>query len=176
MSLFSSYDRTKDAKDRLWDMLGDHAIFMLATKTDAEETTPIRAQPMAGYPNRQENKIWFLAHRSGLKDDEIADSPQVCVTFCDLSKQHYASLSGRAEIHPDDTQRKKELWTVAAQAWFPEGPDDPDVILLCVDLDMAELWDGDANPIVVGLKMASAAASGEQMESGDNAKISFGSR
>jgi general stress protein 26 len=175
MSLFSSYDRTKNAKDRLWDMLGAHATFMLVTKTDADEATPIRARPMAGYPNRQEHKIWFLAHRAGLKDDEIAKSPQVCVTYCDLSKQHYASLSGRARIHDSATQRKKELWSVAAQAWFPEGPDDPDVLLLSVDLESAEFWDGDANPIVVGLKMARAAASGQSMEGGENAKLSFGS-
>lgn len=32
------------------------------------------------------------------------------------------------------------MWNQAVEAWFPDGPDTPDVVLLRVDSDSAEYW------------------------------------
>ena len=170
MTLFRQSDGKDCAVDRLWSLLGDHNTFMLTTHTDRGGSDRLRARPMAGYPRRDERRIWFLAHREGLKDDEIERNPHVGVTFADLSRQHYVSLSGNAGIE-DDVDRKRELWSIAAQAWFPNGPEDEEVILIRVDLDKAEIWDGEASSIVMGVKMASAVAEGEQVEAGTNETI-----
>jgi len=37
-----------------------------------------------------------------------------------------------------DEATAKELWNVFAQAWFPEGVDDPHLALLRVDIEQAE--------------------------------------
>jgi general stress protein 26 len=172
MSLFDRWSPRENAQDRLWNLLGDHNTFMLVTKTATQQHAALRARPMAGYPRRDEQRIWFLAHKDGLKDDEIKANPKVCVTFSDPSRQHFVSISGKASVE-HDLARKRDLWSVAAQAWFPDGPEDPNIILLGVELDEAEFWDGDPNPIVVGFKMARAAAEGRKMEAGDNKKVSF---
>lgn len=172
MSLFSQKSSQKDSQDRLWSLLGDHNTFMLVTKTSSRKSTPVRARPMAGYPRPDEHRIWFLAHKDGVKDDEIAMSPQVCVTLSDPSKQHFVSISGKASVE-HDMARKRDLWTVAAQAWFPDGPEDPNIVLLCVDVDKGEFWDGDPNPILVAFKMAQAVAEGSDVDLGENEKVSF---
>ncbi|MFN3172741.1 MAG: pyridoxamine 5'-phosphate oxidase family protein [Hyphomicrobiales bacterium] len=172
MSLFSQESPGKDNQDRLWSLLGDHNTFMLVTKSSARHSTPVRARPMAGYPRRDEQRIWFLAHKDGVKDDEIEMNSQVCVTLSDASKQHFVSIRGKASVK-HDLARKRDLWSVAAQAWFPDGPEDPNIVLLCVDVEKAEFWDGDPNPIIVAFKMARAVAEGRDVEVGEHGKVSF---
>lgn len=172
MSLFSQRSPLKDNQERLWSLLGDHNIFMLVTKSSERNSTPVRARPMAGYPRRDEQRIWFLAHKDGVKDDEIAVNPQVCVTLSDPSKQHFVSISGKASVE-HDLARKRDLWSIAAQAWFPDGPEDPNIVLLCVDVEKGEFWDGDPNPIIVAFKMARAVAEGNDVDLGEHEKVSF---
>lgn len=172
MFLFGSKKTANSAIDRLWQLLGDHGIFMLTTRSCPGDHEVLRSRPMAGYPSQQERRIWFLTDEKGMKDEEIAANDEVCITLSDPSNQHYVSLSGRASLHYD-VERKRQLWTVASQAWFPEGPEDPDVLLVCVDLDQAEFWDGDPNPVVVSLKIAKAAASGERVDVGENKKVNL---
>jgi general stress protein 26 len=172
MNLFQQSDGGENAADQLWSLLGDHNIFMLTTLTHGDRMPSMRARPMAGYPKRDEHRIWFLAHREGLKDNEIEQDSRVCVTLADADKQHFVSLTGHAAI-VDDVGRKQDLWTIAAQAWFPQGPHADDVLLIRVDLDDAEFWDGEANSIVLGVQMATAVAKGEQVEGGDNKKVSL---
>ena len=48
-------------------------------------------------------------------------------------------MAGRA-THVDDRALVKEMWNPVVEAWFPDGAEDPDVLLLRVDADSAEYW------------------------------------
>ena len=50
------------------------------------------------------------------------------------------SLTGQASV-VDDLATKRELWNTVVEAWFPDGPEDPDVVLVRVDATSAEYWD-----------------------------------
>jgi general stress protein 26 len=50
------------------------------------------------------------------------------------------SISGAARV-VDDLERKKAMWNTFVQAWFPDGPTDPDVALVGVVVAEAEYWD-----------------------------------
>ena len=57
--------------------------------------------------------------------------------------------------------KKKELWNPpAVQAWFPEGADSPQNVLLQVIPDHAEYWDSKSNKLVQLFTMAKALATG----------------
>ena len=68
--------------------------------------------------------IWFLTDRRGLKDDEVAFHPDVCLTFLYPEEKVYLSLTGRACVRAD-VSRARGLWNDEQQAWWPGGPDDP---------------------------------------------------
>ena len=51
----------------------------------------------------------------------------------------WLSVAGRATL-VDDRSMVREMWNPVVGAWFPEGPDDPDVLLLRVDAESAEYW------------------------------------
>lgn len=41
----------------------------------------------------------------------------------------------------DDGPRTRRLWKEPHKVWFPKGPDDPDLVLLSVEPEIAEFWD-----------------------------------
>ena len=48
-------------------------------------------------------------------------------------------MAGKAEV-VSDRQKIRARWNQAVEAWFPEGPDTPEVVLLHVDSDSTEYW------------------------------------
>jgi general stress protein 26 len=49
-----------------------------------------------------------------------------------------------------DRARAEELWNPFAEAWFPDGVDDPHLALLRVDVERAQYWE-DKKPKVLQL-------------------------
>jgi len=56
------------------------------------------------------------------------------------------------------------------EAWFSDGPDDPDVGLLKFTADSAEYWDSPGGRIASALSFVKSKITGEPLE-GDNAKV-----
>lgn len=158
----------QDGQDVVWDMLGSHATCMLVTRSGTE----LRARPMSALPDRCESALWFITGTAGEKDDEILANPSVCVTVSRPSENDFLSLTGEANI-AEDREKLRQLWNDAAQAFFPGGPDSPDVRLIRVDLVHGEYWDAPGNKIIVGLEMIQARVSGERPDFGENEKVRF---
>jgi len=131
-----------DAAQRIWDAFDQARYSMLVDRFGGG----LRARPMAHKVAREEGALWFVTPRDSAKVDEIARAPDVCVTVSDLLENRFASVSGRAELL-DDAGRKEALWTPASDAYFPDGPTDPNALLLRVALERGEFWDGPSAPI-----------------------------
>ena len=63
----------------------------------------------------------------------------------------------------EDKLKMMELWNPALKAWFPEGLNDPEMILLCVDVHSAELWDSPPSKVVQLVGFAKSILTGESM-------------
>ena len=61
------------------------------------------------------------------------------MSYADPAKQDFASVSGRGEI-VRDRERMQALWSPWVKVWFPKGLDDPNLALLCVQVESAEYW------------------------------------
>ena len=106
-----------------------------------------------------------------LKDPTITDilvNPQVNAAF--ESGKGYLSIAGNAEV-VHDRAKVDEYWNPAAEAWFPEGKDDPTVALIRVRPVSAEFWARDTPGVVAVFKMAKAAMTGGQPDVGDNRAV-----
>ena len=106
--------------NRIWRIIEQVGICMMTTCFEGG----LRARPLEARPDRDENIIWFLTDRRGLKDDEIQAHPEVCLTFVYPKEKVYLSVTGRAFVTTDSC-RAKELWNEEQQAWWPGGPADP---------------------------------------------------
>jgi general stress protein 26 len=151
---------------RAWDLMETIGFCLLVTR----KGEGFHGRPMTALVKTGERRIYFLSNRSSESAEEIASEFKVYLGFSDASSK-YVSLYGKAKVL-DDRSLVQKLWNTGAQAYFPEGPDSPDVIAICVEPEIAEYWDGPSGPIGM-VKIAFAAATGQVPDMGENAKMAI---
>jgi general stress protein 26 len=152
--------------NRVWRVIEKVSICMMTTRFEGG----LRARPLEVRPDRDENVIWFLTDRRGLKDDEVEAHPEVCLMFVYPTEKVYLSVTGRAFV-TNDLCQTKELWNERQRAWWPGGPSDANLLLLRVELDRAEMWDGPASSAVAAFEFAKARLTGTKPNLGENRKV-----
>jgi general stress protein 26 len=129
---------------------------MLVTHT---EDGNLRARPMAVADVEEHCTVWFLSlHESG-KVHELEVNSHVAVT-CQKGNDTYLSLTGHATLSRDRS-KIDSLWKEPYKVWFPQGKDDPDLVLIGVEPVEGEYWDqGGINKLKYLFEAAKAYASG----------------
>lgn len=155
-------------EDRIWSAVEAVRVCMMTTADGGR----LRARPMHAMAERDEGAIWFFTDVTDRKDDETRANPQACLAFAEPRDNLFVSLSGRVEL-VDDRAKARGLWSPAAKAYFPNGPDDPNLRLLRFVPERGEYWDGPSSAVVVAAKMAGAILGGTRPDLGDNEKVSF---
>lgn len=77
------------------------------------------------------------------KIEEARQHRRVGLTYARSEDNSYVALTGTAEVVVD-AKKAEELWDPSYRAWFPEGPNDPDLALIKVSVEMAEYWSAPA--------------------------------
>jgi general stress protein 26 len=157
-------------RDLVWREIGRIGTCMMVTLDGRD----VRARPMVGTADREENRVWFVAHRSDSRHHEIARDPRVCLAYADLVANTYLALQGTAEI-VDDRGRLRALWMPSLDQWFEGGPDDEDAVLVAFTPDVAEVWEEPNTDIVTALEMLTSAAADKRLI-GENRKVRMSRR
>jgi general stress protein 26 len=154
--------------EKLREMIKDIDLCMLTT---VDESDDLHSRPMSLNGDVDDNgNLWFFTSSNSHKASEIERNPNVNVSFIDTDEQHYISISGAAKL-VHDKQKIRELWKPVLKAWFPDGPDQPDVALLKVEVRKAEYWDTPSSTIAQAISFVSAIFTGKQVEMGENKKL-----
>lgn len=114
----------------------------------------LSSRPLAVQQMDSEGNLWFLVNDSSSLAEEIRASNKVNVTLTKPESSIYVSLSGSAELS-HDRGKLLELWGPSAYAYFPRGLDDPDLVILRVRIESAELWDSPSTKVVQAWKFNS---------------------
>jgi general stress protein 26 len=99
----------------------------------------LRARPMVVAQIDDNCDLWFITDEHSAKVHEIANDTRVHV-IGQKGRDSCASISGRAFL-VHDRARVRELWKTAYRVWFPQGVDDPSIVLVRVAGEEAEYWD-----------------------------------
>ncbi|MCR6641129.1 MAG: pyridoxamine 5'-phosphate oxidase family protein [Sporocytophaga sp.] len=121
----------------LHDMIKDIKIAMLTT---VESNGCIRSVPMTTMQTECEGLVWFFTNFDSQKVEDIRINNCINVTYSDIHKNIFVSVTGKAEVVKDPV-KMQELWKPVLTAYFPDGLEDPDLGLLKVSIDEAEYWD-----------------------------------
>lgn len=97
------------------------------------------SRPLATLQADEHGDLWFFTRGDSGKIDDISLHPQVNLAYADPSKNLYVSVVGRAQLLRDRA-KIEELWHPRAAAFFPGGKDDPELVLLKVEVESAEYW------------------------------------
>lgn len=156
----------QQAISRVWDIMEKIGVGMLTTRFDGG----LRARPLEPRPDRDEGVIYFVSDVRGGKDDEIEAAPDVCLVLIDPKDKAYLSISGHASVMRDDA-KAAAIWKKTDNIWWPDGPDDPNVRVLRLVPEKAELWDGPSNSAVAAFEFAKARITGAKPNLGENRKV-----
>ena len=157
------------AHEELWERIEGVRPAMMTT---VEPEGSLRARPMWTQGDRFDGSLWFFTGDDAPKLEELRSNPQVCLAYAAPDDDLYVSVSGRAEL-VHDREKIETLWNTFAEAWFPEGPDDPNLALLRVDVDKAQFWE-DKKPKVLQLaEVAVALVRDVPPKSGEERKLDF---
>ena len=148
-----------EGRHLLWQLIKDTKFAMFTTR---HYNGHLHSRPMTTQNSKvdEDDSLWFFMSK---KSDPVADfseEPTVNVTYANPSADSYVSVSGTAALVENDN-KKKQLFTPMAQAWFPGGPTDPDLALVQVKITHANYWDVKQSKIVQLYEMAKAAITGK---------------
>ncbi|WP_417451088.1 pyridoxamine 5'-phosphate oxidase family protein [Kordiimonas sp.] len=156
---------TRDQAQEIWDYIKGTKVAMITSHDEGM----LRARPMRHEQDEFDGVLWFFTAKSSDKVSEFASDDRVCVTYADPSSSTYVSLSGFVQFS-DDKALIDKFWNTEASAWFPEGKEDPNVMLMGVQVTQAEVWDSASNVMVKLYELAKAKLTGETPDMHDNRK------
>jgi general stress protein 26 len=152
---------------KLADLISETRIGMLTTE---EPDGTLRSRPLATLEMDSEGRLWFFTAMSSGKVEEIDLHRKVNLSYANVSKRDYVSISGHARLFRDQ-EKMQELWTPWVEPWFPNGVNDPDLGLLEVTVDEAEYWDAPASATQRLFRLAKALSTGATDKLAEHAKV-----
>ena len=109
---------------------------LLATMADGT----VHARVLQPFPPDRDFTVWLGTTRGSRKVEQLRRNPVATLAYEDDARGACAVLVGRAEIVEDVSERRgrfKPFW----RAFWPEGPEGPDFVLIRFRPDRIEVWD-----------------------------------
>lgn len=136
-----------------------------AMLTTVDETGAFVTRPMALQDTDFSGDLWFLSSRDSRKVAHLQANPHVGVSL--TSRDVWISVNGTAEV-VQDRDKANELWSTQMEGWFPQGPDDPSVVVIRVEGDTAEYWDTPGGLVASALSLAKVKTTGKRYAGNDH--------
>ena len=150
-------------------LVNDINICMFITINRAEHE---HTRPMATIEVEDDGTMWFFTDIRSVKVEEVTMDKLVHLTYAHPGKDSYMDVWGLANVVTDE-QQKKDKWNPIVKAWFPKGPEDPNIALLRVRPTEVYYWDSETGKMVQFLQMAASVVTGKRLQDAVEGKISI---
>ncbi|WP_186628939.1 pyridoxamine 5'-phosphate oxidase family protein [Rhodococcus sp. BP22] len=157
----SAEDRTAGV-EKVAGLMGESKLCMFTTHG---RDGHLLSRPMALQETEFDGDLWFFARNDSRKVMDVRANSSVNVAF--QSGTAWVSLSGSAEIVRDES-KKKDLWNQAAAAWFDNGPESEEVVLIKVEAEGAEYWSAPGSKVSTLIAYAKSRITGDKPDVGTN--------
>jgi len=156
----------EEAAKKFKKLVNDINVCMFITNKEKDEHT----RPMATIEVEDNGTLWFFTDIRSIKVEEVSVEKTVHLVYAHPGKESYVDVWGKANVITD---RKliKDKWKTIVKAWFPNGPDDPNLGLLKVTPSNIYYWDAETGKMVAFLKMAASVVTGKQLADGAEGKL-----
>ncbi|MGY3266243.1 general stress protein 26 [Lysobacter sp. HA35] len=112
-------------------------------------------------------RLWFFTEADSPKIGEIRRKKKVNVAYASKDSNVYVSVAGEARINRNRS-KIESLWSDAMKAFFPKGVNDPNLVLLEVEVRSAEYWTGPRTGIGKLLAFVAARVTKKEELMGEN--------
>jgi general stress protein 26 len=129
-----------DLASKFWNSLGSHGVMMVGlAHAQAAQPRPMTAQVLGGQP-----PIWFFTSKDNAMVRNLCLDQHATAIYVSKNHDLFASLRGRLILNPDRAMIER-LWGPFVAAWYPGGKDDPNLALLRLEPEEAEIWSNEAS-------------------------------
>lgn len=137
--------------------------------TTVDASHRLASRPMAVTHIDDDHRLWFFTSAGSEKVEDILGEGNVNLAF--VADKTWISVAGTAKVVTDE-QKKDELETMGAQAYFAEGAEDSEAVLLCVDPENAHYWEGPGKAAAL-VQLVKSSASKDTPNMGDSGSVTL---
>ena len=149
----------------MWEELSDvRAVMLGATGRNGH------MQPMAPNIDPESKRIWFYTNQN--TDLAKAATKGISANLCHIGndRDFHACLTGNLTT-PRDREIIETYWSKIVDAWFEDGKDDADLVLLCFTPENAHLWASTDSSLRFGWEIAKANVTDSKPDVGYSCEI-----
>lgn len=138
----------RELEHKFWNALKSDRTLMLGL--DGVEDG--HARPMtAQFEGEAGGPIWFFSSLDSALVKQLGDGHRAIAAFTAKDHDLFASIKGNLALDNDRAVIER-LWNPFVAAWYEGGKDDPQLALLRLDAEHAEIW-LTGSSLVAGVKM-----------------------
>jgi general stress protein 26 len=128
----------------------------------------LHARPLApaGKPDGFDGVLRFFVDDRSLKAHESRGGASVSVLFQNDDDNVYLHLRGIGQV-VRDLSKMRELYSPSLRTWFPEGLDDPHLVLIAVEVDSGAYWEVRGGRLRAAATLAASLVTGTPTRSTD---------
>lgn len=150
---------------KVTDIINDSHIGMFTTLNEAGALV---SRPLAVQDVQDDGDMWFFTSANSSQVAHVRANPAVNVSFG--RRTEWVSVAGTADV-VTDRQKIHDMWNQVVEAWFPDGPDTPEVVLLHVHSDSAEYWTSPGGTAATVLQWIKAKVTHSRMSVGESGTV-----
>lgn len=129
-----------EIKEEFWEELSDSPFVMVGLESDLKHSIPMKA-----VLDKDANScFWFYTS----KQNRLAKGGPAMVQFASKGHDVFACIAGTL-VEENDPAIIDKYWSNSVEAWYDQGRQDADLLMLRFDLGSAEIWEAD--PGLVGV-------------------------
>ncbi len=143
-----------EIKEKFWKALkSDMTMFLGLADGEDGHARPMTAQldDSRFQDNLYQGPIWFFTSKSSELYQQIGSGGRAMAHFASKGHDVWATVHGNLSQSQDRAVIDR-LWNRFVAAWYEGGKDDPELALIRLDPENAEIWI-DASSMVAGIKM-----------------------
>ena len=129
-------DNIDELKEEFWESMAASPFVMVGLMDQNAHSVPMTAQ----LDKDANSAIWFYTSRG----NRLVKGGRAMMQFAAKGHDMFACISGTITEETNQAIIDKH-WGNAVEAWYEKGRQDPDMIMLRMDLGTAEIWEADAS-------------------------------
>ena len=133
-----------ELRKQFWHAMENSPFVMLQLDADTDSAAPMTAQ----LDRTANHEIWFFTWRT----NRFAVMGPATATFSSKGHQVFARFHGTLS-QETDRSRLDSQWSNMVAAWFPDGKDDPNLLMMRMKLSGASIWSTSEMGLLGGAKM-----------------------
>ncbi|MDR6636802.1 pyridoxamine 5'-phosphate oxidase family protein [Paenarthrobacter nitroguajacolicus] len=150
---------------KVTDIINGARIGMVTT---VNEQGALVSRPLAVQDVKDDGDMWFFTGLGTSQVAHVRNDPRVNVSFG--KNTEWVSVAGNAEV-VTDRQIIRDMWNQTVEAWFPDGPETPEVCLLRVDSESAEYWTSPGGTAATVLQWVKSKVTHSRMSVGESGTV-----